>query len=85
MVRLWSIFFNETFRISYCELDKHVGQLRLNFWTFCKNHFFRCHPYLHLQHCEEEEIVCGSTALGWTLFMRVGGLGALPAPAPATY
>jgi len=32
-VRLWSIFFKETFRISYCELDKHVGLLRINFGT----------------------------------------------------
>jgi hypothetical protein len=26
-----SIFFNETFRISYYELAKHVGQLRITF------------------------------------------------------
>jgi hypothetical protein len=33
MVRLWSIFFNETFKISYCELDKHVGTTQNKFWT----------------------------------------------------
>ena len=39
-VRLWSFFFNETFRISYCELDKHVGLLRINFGTILKNYIF---------------------------------------------
>ena len=39
MVRLWSFFFNGTFRISYYELAKHVGQLRINFGTNF-NHIF---------------------------------------------
>jgi hypothetical protein len=33
-------FFNETFRISYCERDKHVGLLRINFGTIYKNYIF---------------------------------------------
>jgi hypothetical protein len=40
MGRFWSFFFNETFRISYYELAKHVGQLRINFGTLWKNHVF---------------------------------------------
>ena len=43
-VRLWSIFFNETFRISYCELDKHVGLLRIYFGTIKKNTFLSLPP-----------------------------------------
>jgi hypothetical protein len=33
-------FFNETFRISYCELDMHVGLLRINFGIILKNYIF---------------------------------------------
>ena len=53
-VRLWSILFNETFRISYCELDKHVGLLRINFGTILKNYIF---------------IIVAPTQWGWLFFL----------------
>ncbi len=43
-VRLWSFFFNETFRISYCEVAKHVGKLRINFGTIKKITFLLVPP-----------------------------------------
>ena len=33
-------FFKDNLRISYCELDKHVGLLRINFGTILKNYIF---------------------------------------------
>ena len=39
-VRVWSIFFNKTFKISYSELDKHVGLLRINIGTIKKKFIF---------------------------------------------
>jgi hypothetical protein len=48
-VRLWLICFNETFRISYCELDKHVELLRINFGTIKKKlHFYQVTPSARL-------------------------------------
>ena len=38
------IFFNETFRISHCELDKHVGLLGIYFGTIKKNTFLSVPP-----------------------------------------
>ena len=47
MVRLWSKKINDTFRISFCEVAKHVGQLRINFETIKKSHFYQCPPLLN--------------------------------------
>jgi hypothetical protein len=49
MVRLWSIFYG-TFRISYCELAKRVGQLRINFGTNWKITFLLVPPLAQCTH-----------------------------------